>query len=248
MNRSTAVEFSRVHFSYNEGKDWAIEDAHLKIKQGDFVGIIGPNGAGKSTFVKLMLGFYQPSSGAIKLFGKSPEFASQRKRVGYVPQFKSFRQDLPMTVREMVLMGSTKFSLFYRPSKKDSETCEKLLSEFDCSELANVSVGELSGGELQRCLLARALIQDPDLLVLDEPTASIDPTGEKNIFDHLHKFKGQKTIFVVSHDFHFISSYIDTLICVSRKVYLHDSLEMGQLELDALYGHHVHQVRHDHEH
>jgi len=210
-----AVEMENVSFSY--GDNLIIKKATVSIAKGDFVGVIGPNGGGKTTFLKLIMGLLSPNEGIIKVFDHSPK--EERKNIGYVPQRIDVDKDFPITVLELVLMGAlAQIKPFGNVALEIKQRALSLLDQMGISHLQKTSFQKLSGGQLQRAFIARALLSDPDILILDEPTASIDPEAEKMIFDLLASFKEKKTILMVSHDLNAIITQVKSIISVQQTV------------------------------
>jgi zinc transport system ATP-binding protein len=223
----------------------ALENISLKVKEREFLGIVGPNAGGKSTLLKLILGILAPQKGRILVFNRSPKEA--RRQVGYVPQYPNFARDFPITVEQAVLMGrlgpGIRFSSGY--SKTDRMAARRSLEEVEAADIATRQIGALSGGQLQRMLLARALASHPRLLILDEPTANIDQRVEGEIFDLLRTLNQRMTILVVSHDIAFISSYVSRVACLSRTLLCHDTDSIDGEVIHTLYGDHVRRVAHE---
>ncbi|MBF8263028.1 MAG: zinc transporter ATP-binding protein [Parachlamydiales bacterium] len=194
-----------------------LQDVTLSIDEGEFVGIFGPNGGGKTTLLKLLMGFLKPDHGSIRLFDQTPE--KIRHRIGYVPQIHHIDPDFPITVRELIAMGLlSRRPYFGRLSKTVLEECENWMEQLGLLNHKDKAYGELSGGLAQRALLARALISDPDLILLDEPTAHIDASSMAIFLRTLEKFKNRKTILLVSHDLKTIMQHSARLLCVQNKV------------------------------
>lgn len=203
----------------NYGKTPVLWDVSLSIPKGVLVGIIGPNGAGKSTLLKTALRLIKPISGKIDLLG-SPAFANVRKKVAYVPQRGSVDWDFPMTAFELVLMGRYgQLGLFRRPRKADREAAYQALERVGMLSFANRQIGQLSGGQQQRLFIARALVQNAELFLLDEPFAGVDLATEKSMIDLLKKeTKGGKTVFVVHHDLPTVEEYFDWAILLNTRL------------------------------
>src|ERR1700756_3513480 len=184
---SIIVDLEQVGVQY-EGGVQALENISLQIYQGDLVGIIGPNGAGNSTLLSVILGLVKPSSGVIRLFGNAISSQGLR-RVGYVPQKAQPRDiNFPSTVYETVLMGRVpKAGLFHRLGSKDHQKVKEVLERLELSDLKDRRIGLLSGGQSQRVFLAKALVSDPELLILDEPTSSVDAPSRRDFYDILGK-------------------------------------------------------------
>jgi len=261
-----------LNFAY--GAVPVLEAVNLEIGAGEFLGIVGPNAGGKSTLLKLILGLLEPQSGRIRVLGHPPAAAS--RLIGYVPQYPSFPRDFPITVEQAVLLARiggiqgplpTKgqradqsrgtanrdplpgWFAGLRPggySGADRAAARQALAEVEAEDLARRRIGSLSGGQLQRVLLARALAGEPRILILDEPTANIDQRLEGDIFDLLRRLNQRLTILVVSHDIGFISSYVGRVACVNRTLICHrtDAID-GQIIRD-LYGESVRMVAHRH--
>ena len=243
MTTTPAISIRNLSFAY--GGTPALGNIQLDIAQGDFVGIVGPNGGGKSTLLKLMLGLLQPDSGEMLVFGQAPRRSVER--IGYVPQYANFAKDFPISVWETVLLGRlTPRRWFGGHSQQDKQLAEQALRETEIWELRERPIGALSGGQLQRVLMARALASQPDILLLDEPTASVDVRAEKTIFELLRHFNQRMTIVVVSHDVGFISDYVNRVACLNRQLVCHAVDQVNAHELEYLYGKHVHQLTHSH--
>ncbi len=196
-----------------------LEDINLEVKEGDYLAIIGPNGGGKTTLLKLMLGLRELQEGEIKIFGKDPKDA--RKDIGYLPQYINFNMDMPISVEEIVLQGRLKKGkLFY--SKADRAIADKKLEEMGIYDLKNRKIKELSGGQRQRVLLARALAKEPKIIILDEPTASIDLAGQKDIYKLLKELP--QTKIVVSHDINILFEGVNRVAHIQKNIHMHEGL------------------------
>lgn len=212
----TAIDFDHVTFEY-EKLSPLLNKASFSIEAGEFIGVVGPNGGGKTTALKLMLGFLKPKSGKVKIFGSSPKLA--RANIGYVPQHNSYDKQFPISCLELVLTGVvSKVKWFGSLPKEEKEKAIALLKNLGAEHLKEQPFGSLSGGQAQKVLLARALISDPDLLLLDEPTANIDARSETFIFSFLKKFKGKKTILIVMHNFDAILKHTERILCFQKEV------------------------------
>lgn len=238
-----AIEVEGLSFSY--GDTPVLEDLTLSVERGEFLGLIGPNAGGKSTLLKLILGLLQPISGAIRVLGRPP--AEGRRHLGYVPQHPTFPRDFPISVEQVVLMGRLGLGSslgWYRSA--DRVAARKALAEVEALDLARRRIGTLSGGQLQRVLLARALVCAPEILILDEPTANIDQRMENDIFDFLAALKSRLTIVVVSHDIAFISGYVDRVACLNRTLICHETDAVDGDLIHRLYEGEVRSVAHRH--
>jgi len=211
-----AIEAEALNINY--GKTPILWDVTFQIPKGLLVGIIGPNGAGKSTLFKAILGLVKPLSGKIALFdGPAPE---SRKRIAYVPQRESVDWDFPITALEVVLMGRYgRLGLFGRPRKADREAAGAALELVGMSAFADRQISQLSGGQQQRLFIARALVQEADLFLLDEPFAGVDLTTEKAIMELLrHQKQLGKTILIVHHDFLTVEEYFDWALLLNTRL------------------------------
>ncbi len=204
------IEFRNVSFSYRKGQE-VLKDLSLKINKGEFVGIIGPNGGGKTTLLKLILGFIKPSSGELII---DPSF---KHSIAYVPQSMKFDPHFPISVLELVLSGRlSQAPRFGAYSKKDREKSMEVLEAVSLHDKAKEALIELSGGQLQRAFIARALVSDPKLLLLDEPTASIDAKAEEFLYRILAGLRGKVTMLMVTHNLSTAVNQVDRVLCVHR--------------------------------
>jgi zinc transport system ATP-binding protein len=239
---SPIVSFEGVSFTY--GGPTVLEQVDLAIEEGEFLGLVGPNGSGKSTLLKILLGLLKPTAGRVQVLDRTP--AQARNVLGYVPQFAAFPRDFPISAEEVVLQGRlshTRLLGGYRAA--DREVARQALMETGVWNLRLRPIGSLSGGQLQRVLIARALATQPRLLILDEPTASIDPRAEEDIFDLLKELKVRMTILVVSHDIGFISQYVTRIACLNRTLVCHTTSELTGEMIQQLYGAPVRMIHHE---
>ncbi len=235
MSEKTVVEIKNLCFAYN-GKE-VLHNINLTVKEKEYLAIIGPNGGGKTTLLKLILGLLKPNHGSVKVFGESPE--KHMSSIGYVPQQISVKQGFPISVINTVLMGlvsKNKFGFFY--SKEEKEKAVQALKTVEMEDFAEKRISDLSGGQKQRVFLARALVSTPKLLVLDEPTSSIDPHGTFCFFTFLEKLSKDMTIIVVSHDLSLIASKIYSLACVNKKLIYNEKPVLTDEMTELLYGTH----------
>lgn len=207
------INISNLSFKYQ--KTPILENINLSIKSDDFLAIIGPNGGGKSTLLKLILGLLEPQSGTIVKNIKTSE-------MGYVPQNTNLNMDFPITAFEIVLMGhiSSK-KKFFGYSKEDIDCAKVSLSQVGMSEYANSKIGDLSGGQRQRVFIARALCSKPKIMLLDEPTASIDVKGQQEIYDLLKELNKQMCVVVVSHDISVLLNYAKNVAHINKNLVYH---------------------------
>lgn len=231
-SRETIVQLKDVTFGY--GSRPVVEDIQLDIYRDDFLAIVGPNGGGKTTLLRLMLGLLQPRSGTIRIFGEPPKAA--RARIGYVPQRPRFEADFPATVEEIVLTGRLGHrGIGRRYNDDDRQAARQAIEELDLGHLANRSINALSGGERQRTLVARALSSQPDMLLMDEPTSSVDSRVEKNFYELLRDLHRRIPIVLVSHDLGFVSAYVTRVACVNRRLVVTPVDEVHVHDVEALY-------------
>jgi zinc transport system ATP-binding protein len=238
------IEIKNVSFSYEKGYP-VLEDISFRVESKDFLGVVGPNGGGKSTLLKLILGLLVPQEGSIEVFGMTPQ--EGRSRIGYVPQFKTFSRTFPISVEETILMGCLGRSRWIGGyTKKDRQIVDTLLQKLEIENLKKRSIGTLSGGELQRVMIARALASYPEILLLDEPTSSTDPLAEENLFDLLKEMSQEIAILVVSHDIGFISHYINQVACINRRLVCHQTAPLTHEMLEELYQTPIRLIHHHH--
>lgn len=210
-----AIEVKNLSFSYEESL--ILENISVSIGIGEFVGIFGPNGGGKTTFLKLLMGLLKPKAGTVEVLGEAPK--TVRKKMGYVPQTATFDKQFPISALEVVLMGClsevSPLGFFTSKSKKKAK---EALSRVGMLEKEGQAFGTLSGGQAQRVLIARALVTNPEILLLDEPTASIDSEAEQAIYELLESLKGIMTILMVTHDLQAIAKKVGRLLCIQKQL------------------------------
>jgi zinc transport system ATP-binding protein len=238
------IEIKDVDFAYD--RELVLKNINLSVEAGEFLGIIGPNASGKSTLVKLILGLLEPDTGTIRVLDMP--VTSARKQIGYVPQYPTFsRRDFPINVRDTVMLGRLGLSHWFSAySAVDRQICQEALRAVEIEDIASRPIGTLSGGQLQRVLIARALVSEPEILILDEPTANIDIRVEEDIFGLLKQYNERMTILVVSHDIGFISSYVDRVACVNKTLACHNTEEISGKTIEELYGIDVRMIDHAH--
>jgi zinc transport system ATP-binding protein len=239
MTTQNAIDIADVSLAY--GQVPVLEHIRLQIVAGEFFGLIGPNGAGKTSLLRLILGLGRPDSGSITVLGEDPIKA--RSRIGYVPQHPTFRRDFPITVTEVIRLGQLG-SYWSAPVLADKLLA--VMAALELETLANRQIGTLSGGQLQRVLIARALACEPELLILDEPTANIDLRVEQNIFSLLRQYNERMTIIVVSHDVGFISGFVHRAGCLNRTLVCHRTEDISGKTIEQLYGSPVRMINHHH--
>ena len=227
-----AIEVKDVRFSYD--RTTIFEGVSFTLEQGDFLGILGPNGGGKTTLLKLLLGILKPEKGEIKILGEAPHDANHR--VGYVPQGTDFNITFPISVLEIALMGRLSRSSIGRwYSRKDRSKVEEVLKKVGMWDYRNDPIGKLSGGQRQRVFIARALATDPEILFLDEPTASVDPEFETDLYDFLRELNRRVTIVLITHDIGVISRNVKSVACVNRALMFHGEGRITPEMIDMAY-------------
>ena len=237
------IEIRDLRFSYTPGFP-VLEVPSLTVRAGQSGCIVGPNGGGKSTLLKLMLGLLSPDAGTIRVLGVPPEEA--RMKIGYMPQYHQLDAAFPASVLEVTLMGRITPGMLFRYRKADYAAAKEALDILGISDLADRSFAGLSGGQRQRVLIARALAGEPKLLLLDEPTANIDPGAEERFYATLEELRRRMTVITVSHDLGFVNRETDLVICVNRYVNLHRATDFTAAAADEVYHHHVNMIKHDH--
>jgi zinc transport system ATP-binding protein len=235
------IILKNISFAYKQRN--ILENVDLVIEKGEFASIVGPNGGGKTTLLKLILGLIKPNKGQIRIFGKSPD--KVRPQMGYMPQYAHLDMDFPATVMDVVLMGRLKKTTLWF-SKKDKVKALNAIDKIGMTTFINTEFNELSGGQKQRILIARALCSNPDILLLDEPTANVDHQTEENLFSILQKLNLKMTILLVSHDLGFVSKYVKSVICVNRQVVIHPTTLINGAMIKDIYHGDLKMVRHDH--
>ncbi|MBE9143420.1 metal ABC transporter ATP-binding protein [Planktothrix mougeotii] len=211
-----------------------LEEINLTVHELDFLGLIGPNGGGKTTLIKVLLGLLKPLKGEVKIMGRS--VIQGRRYLGYVPQILEFDRNFPVRVDEVVRMGRLgKRSLFQPYTKKDEEIVIQALEKVEMLNLRNRPIGELSGGQRQRVYIARALASEPQILLLDEPTASVDPKMCSSIYELLLKLNEYMTIVMITHDINTMSSYVKTIGCLNRRLHYHGEQQITPKMLEQTY-------------
>jgi zinc transport system ATP-binding protein len=243
LNNSTlAIEVKNVRYSY--GKETVIEHIDFKIEDGDYVAIIGPNGGGKSTLIKILTGLLSPSQGTVYLYGKSVDEFRKMGKIGYVPQKISQEYIyFPVTVKELL-------QSYLRNDDKERLSLSRILEMTNLSDKQNTQLRHLSGGQRQRAYIARALIHNPKLLILDEPTVGVDVTSQEKFYSFLRRINTELgiTILFVSHDVEVITGQAKHIICLNKNLVCHTHTKgfMEQPYMEELYGGKVKHITHNH--
>lgn len=242
--------------SYSYERHNVLKDINLRVKKGDFLGLVGPNGSGKSTLLKCILGIQQPSKGSIELFGTDIRKMKSWEKIGYVSQkANSFNSGFPATVFEVVSLGLvSKIGMFKWFSNNDRKRVMQALKSVGMLNFAYRNIGELSGGQQQRVFIARALVSNPELLILDEPTVGVDAENVESFYELLSDLNNKLgiTLLLVSHDIGIITDKVSHVACLNKKIHFHGSRDKfkdaTEKDLSILYGHSVHLLSHNHEH
>lgn len=261
-----AIRYSSVTFSYDgAGEAPALDRVSLDVRRGERLGILGPNGGGKSTLLKLTLGLLRGYSGTIEIEGLSPTDAAKKRLIGYVPQRVEAELAFPISARHAASMAASAGLGPFASGRAAREKADRALAMVGASSFAEKPVGTLSGGQLQRVMIARALASEAKILLLDEPTVGIDPAGQKQFSELIQRLHDELklTTIVVSHDLRTVAATSDRVACLARTLHYHDSPEgltphvlaevfrhdaaaiFGDLHVDA---HRAAECAHDHEH
>lgn len=226
------IDIKNLDFAY-DGEP-VLEDINLSIQPLDFVAMVGPNGGGKTTLLKLLLGLLTPLRGTVRIDGKSPQAASQC--IGYVPQNVNLNHSFPITAIDVVMMGQLDPQKpFSRRNASNRRDALAALDRMGMAAYADKKIGLLSGGQRQRVFIARALVTAPKLLLLDEPTASIDTKGQADFYRLLQELNQDVTVLVVSHDLLAVSRYVKSVACVNKNLHYHDQAEITGTMLETMY-------------
>lgn len=238
------ISFAQVDFAY-ESDFKVLQNISIDISRGDFACVVGPNGGGKTTFLKLILGTIKPQSGKIAVLGKKPHEALDQ--IGYVPQHTRFDSSFPVSVLDVVLMGFLNKNFIWGGfSAAHKDKARSAIGEVGLAGFENRSFADLSGGQRQRTLMARAMVSEPQILLLDEPTSNIDIHGTEQFYNMFEDLNRRYTILMVSHDVGFVSSRVKSVICIRQTLQVHPVSELTGETLQNIYGARVHMIRHDH--
>jgi zinc transport system ATP-binding protein len=226
-NMSPVLSVEDLCFSY--GPLEVLCEVTFVVEKGDYIGLVGPNGSGKTTVIKIILGLLGPEKGTVSLFGTNPSAFGDRYKIGYLPQkLINFNPHFPATVKEVVSLGLISKKGFPRRIKKGDEALiNDAMALTGVYDIKDALIGELSGGQQQRVLVARAIVNEPELLILDEPTTALDPDARENFFQVLHDLNrnSQATVILITHDIASIGKYASKLLYLDKKVIFYGSFE-----------------------
>lgn len=248
------IEMKNVNFTYERQR--VLEDINITIEQGSFLGLVGPNGSGKTTLLKCLLGLLKPQQGEIKLFGQPIQKFKNWHEIGFVSQkANSFNTGFPASVYEVVSSGLTsKIGLFKFMSQQDRQNVIQAIDAVGLSQFSKRNIGELSGGQQQRAFIARAIVSNPKLLILDEPTVGVDSQTVQNFYEmlvHLNRDLGI-TLILVTHDVGTITDKVSHVACINKHLHFHGHAKefniLKEEEMSDFYGHSLHVLTHDHSH
>jgi len=246
VNDRPLIQVEDLAFSY-DGTARILENVSFTVAEHDFVCMLGPNGGGKTTLLKLLLGLLVPDKGTVRVFGESPVIA--RPAIGYMPQHERLDPQFPVSVMDVVLMGCLGSGRLFGPYRKaDKEAAGAALDHVGLFGVRDKPFATLSGGQRQRTLIARALACRPRLLLLDEPTAHLDPSVQDDFYRLLHEMNERLTLILVSHDVGFVSQFVKTVVCVNRRVIVHPTSRITGEVIRDIYGRDMDMVMHDHGH
>ncbi|KMK75978.1 metal ABC transporter ATP-binding protein [Alkalihalobacillus pseudalcaliphilus] len=244
------IEVDGLTFRY--GHQNVLENISIKVEKGSFLGLVGPNGSGKSTLIKLVLGLLKTDVGTIRLFGKDLVKFHEWDKIGFVSQkANSFNSGFPATVFEVVSMGLFgKIGLFRFFNKKHKEKVIEAIKSVGMEDYMYKNIGQLSGGQQQRVFIARALVSEPELLILDEPTVGVDTQSVQQFYSMLKKLNKVKeiTLLLVTHDIGAMTDYVTDVACLNKTLHFHGHSDefMADPDLSKMYGHDVHLITHNH--
>ncbi|MBB6446007.1 metal ABC transporter ATP-binding protein [Bacillus benzoevorans] len=253
-NEPLSIEIQNLSYRYEH--EYVLEDINLRIEKGSFLGIVGPNGSGKSTLLKLILGLLKKQKGEIKLFGEEINRFKEWEKIGYVSQkANSFNTGFPATVYEVVRSGLTKkIGLFHKMKQEDQEKVLASIESVGMLPFLKRNIGELSGGQQQRVFIARALVSDPQLLILDEPTVGVDAGNVRSFYEMLGELNKSIgiTLVLVTHDIGTITNKVTHVACLNKHLYFHGNIrefeELNQSGMSSFYGYDLQLLTHEHDH
>lgn len=250
---NSIIRFEDVTYAYDNKV--VLDHVNIDIQRGQFIGLIGPNGGGKTTFIRLMLGLLPKQEGEIFLLNEPIHTFKQWNKIGFVSQkANSFNKGFPATVFEVVAMGLTaKLGYFHFMRKRHKDKVLESLKQVHMEDYMNENIGDLSGGQQQRVFIARALVSDPELLILDEPTVGIDHQNVQHFYEILHHLNKERemTLLLVTHDTGVMTKYATSIACLNKTLHFHGSereyTALSAERLSEIYGHPVQVVVHDHD-
>ena len=237
------IELENIYAGY-DGES-VLRDVSFCIYENDFLGVIGPNGGGKTTLVQVVLGLLKPQKGQIKYFRGGLQTDSLR--VGYLPQYNTFDTKFPISVRDVVLSGlQSHKNVLFRFSKSDKQQVSEILNMMGLKGVENHAIGELSGGQRQRVLIARALMCQPEILILDEPNTYIDRQNQEKLYDLLNRINKNCAIILVSHDVGTVLQIVRNIVCINNTAHYHAATEVDAHLLESVFGCPFEMVAHGH--
>lgn len=244
-NQTILAELKNVHFYYDHRH--VLENVSLKLEKGSFLGLVGPNGSGKSTLIRLLLGLIKPVQGEVEIFGERVSQFQRWDKVGFVSQkASSFNSGFPATVFEVVSMGLCgKLGLFRFMTKKDKQKVHEAIAQVGMQEYTKQNIGELSGGQQQRVFIARALVSEPELLILDEPTVGVDVASVQTFYELLKTLNEEKglTLLLITHDTGVMTKYVTEVACLNQSIHFHKPIDFEKNQ-DLLHVYRVNEEVH----
>ena len=229
VQNSKLIEIEHLSAGYDQKQ--VLQDVNLTVYKDDYLGIIGPNGGGKTTLMRLILGLKKPNDGSIKFYKDGEE--TKEITMGYLPQYNDLDKEFPISVYEVVLSGLSKTKgLFSRYTKAQHQQVLDTLERMQLIDLKDRHIGALSGGQLQRVLLARAIVSKPDVVILDEPNTYIDRQFQKQMYEMLEQINQECAIIIVSHDIAEVLNNVKHIACVNHHLYYHNTADMPREKLE----------------
>lgn len=248
----TVISLENIDFAYDNKT--VLNKVNLNIERGSFMGLVGPNGGGKTTLIKIILGLLTPDHGSVKLLDQPIESFTNWNHIGFVSQkANSFNRGFPATVFEVVSMGLTAkigYLKFFRKNHK--EKVLHAIKQVGMEDYTYQNIGNLSGGQQQRVFIARALVSEPELLILDEPTVGVDYKNVQRFYELLHQLNVEQniTLLLVTHDTGALTAHATDVVCLNKTLHFHGKSEeyesLTEVDLSEIYGHPVNIVKHDH--
>ncbi len=243
MNGNIIVKIEHLSAGYDAQE--VIHEASFPVFSHDFLGIIGPNGGGKTTLVKTILGLQRPMKGKIDFFQDGKHVPSLR--IGYLPQYSTFDKKFPISVRDVILSGlHSKHFVWHRFSSTDKTKADSILHLLDLEDCSDSAIGEISGGQRQRALIGRALVCEPEILILDEPSTYIDQKNQEKLYELLNRINRHCAIVLVSHDIGTVLRNVRNIVCVNHDVHYHPVNEVSEKILEDSFGCPFQMVAHGH--